>query len=270
MQTNNILSAPLIDLIFDGRNKEYGAYELRRSYAKRINKALFITTTIAALAFGGTVLGNSLKKKTDRFKIVPGIELIEVPVEKEPEKIPEPIKKVEPVQVKTEIYTAPKIVDKEELETPPPSIDDLANAKIDLFKQDGVIYDKVAGPESIGGETGIVESKIEKEPEGIIDIVEIDAKFTGNWRAFLERNLNANVPTDNDAPPGTYSIIIQFVVDKEGNISDVKPLTSHGYGMEQEAIRVIRKATKWEPAIQNGYKVKAYRRQPITFQVMEE
>ncbi len=65
MNTNNILSAPLIDLIFDGRNKEYGAYELRRSYAKRINKALFITTTIAALAFGGAVLGNSLKERPE-------------------------------------------------------------------------------------------------------------------------------------------------------------------------------------------------------------
>ncbi len=62
MKTNNILSAPLIDIIFDGRNKDYGAYELRRNYSKRINKALFITTTIAALAFGGAVLGNSFKK----------------------------------------------------------------------------------------------------------------------------------------------------------------------------------------------------------------
>jgi protein TonB len=60
------------------------------------------------------------------------------------------------------------------------------------------------------------------------------------------------------------------VVDKEGNLSDVKALTAHGYGMEQEAIRVIRKGPKWNPAIQNGVSVKAYRKQLITFQVLGE
>ena len=95
-------------------------------------------------------------------------------------------------------------------------------------------------------------------------------KFNGNWRAFLERNLNAEVPLNNNAPAGRYSVVIQFVVDKNGNVSDITALTSHGYGMEEEAIRVLRKAAKWEPAIQNGNQVKAYRRQPITFDVQSE
>ena len=64
--------------------------------------------------------------------------------------------------------------------------------------------------------------------------------------------------------------MIQFVVDVEGNVSDIKPLTNHGYGLEQEAVRVLKKAAKWEPAIQNGVKVKAYRKQVITFQVLGE
>jgi periplasmic protein TonB len=271
MQTNNILSAPLIDLIFDGRNKEYGAYELRRSYAKRINKALFITATIAGLAFGGAVLGNSLKKDPTRFNIGPGIEIIEIPDDKKPDKLPDPVKpKPQEVQVKTQMFTEPEIVDKEELETPPPNQDDLLNAKIDVFTQEGVIDDRIAGPESIGEGTGIIEKKLEKDPDEIYRTVEIDAEYKGNWHTFLERNLNGNVPTDNNAPPGTYTIVIQFVVDKEGNVSDLKALTNHGYGMEQECIRALKKASKWEPAIQNGYPVKAYRKQPITFQVMEE
>jgi len=86
----------------------------------------------------------------------------------------------------------------------------------------------------------------------------------------LERNLNANIPVDNGAPVGRYSVVVQFVVDKEGNVSDIQALTNHGYGLEEEAIRVIKKAPKWEPAIQNGIKVKAYRRQVITFDVNEE
>jgi protein TonB len=59
-------------------------------------------------------------------------------------------------------------------------------------------------------------------------------------------------------------------VDKEGNISDVRGLTSRGYGMEEEAVRVIKKGPAWVPAIQNGRKVKAYRKQPITFVVTGE
>ena len=75
---------------------------------------------------------------------------------------------------------------------------------------------------------------------------------------------------NNDAPAGSYTVIIQFVVDMDGSISDIKALTNHGYGLEQEAIRVIKKATKWEPAFQNGRHVKAYRKQPITFRVEAE
>jgi protein TonB len=75
---------------------------------------------------------------------------------------------------------------------------------------------------------------------------------------------------DNGAPAGRYSVVVQFVVDKEGNVSDIETLTHHGYGLEEEAVRVLKKATKWEPAIQNGIKVKAYRRQVITFEVNDE
>jgi protein TonB len=59
-------------------------------------------------------------------------------------------------------------------------------------------------------------------------------------------------------------------VDKGGNISDVKGLTKHGYGMEEEAIRVIKRGPKWTPAIQNGRNVNAYRKQPVTFVVQSQ
>jgi len=69
----------------------------------------------------------------------------------------------------------------------------------------------------------------------------VDAKFTGNWKTFLERNLNANIPVDNAAPAENYTIDVQFVVDTNGIVSDIKPLTNLGYGMEQEAVRVLKK-----------------------------
>ncbi|GAB3421111.1 energy transducer TonB [Niabella aquatica] len=107
------------------------------------------------------------------------------------------------------------------------------------------------------------------QDEEIFTRVEIAPSYPGNWRSFLERNLNGQVAVDNGAPPGNYTTIVQFIVDRAGNISDVKAVTNHGYGMEEEAIRFIKKSNKWKPAIQNGREVKAYHKQPITFQITE-
>ena len=104
----------------------------------------------------------------------------------------------------------------------------------------------------------------------IFDKVEIEPSFLGGeakWRQYLERNLDPSVPVKKKAPDGAYTVIVQFIVDIEGNITDVRALTAHGYGMEAEAIRVIKSGQKWIPAIQNGRQVKAYKRQPITFVV---
>lgn len=122
----------------------------------------------------------------------------------------------------------------------------------------------------------IKELKISESTENIdkvFDKVEIEASFPGGdekWRNYIERNANGQVATENGAPVGIYTVIVQFVVDKEGNISDVRALTKHGYGMEAEVIRIIQKGPKWNPAIQLGRNVKAYRKQPVTFQVSEE
>ena len=115
-----------------------------------------------------------------------------------------------------------------------------------------------------------VDEKVDEDKT--YDKVEIEASFPGGdskWRQYLERNANGQVASDNNAPEGSYTVVVQFVVDREGNISDVRTLTNHGYGMEEEAMRVIRKGPRWNPAVQNGRQVKAYRRQPITFRVEE-
>jgi protein TonB len=79
--------------------------------------------------------------------------------------------------------------------------------------------------------------------------------------------LNPDVAVRNHAPEGTYMVTVQFVVDKEGHITDIKPLTKFGFGMEEEVIRILKKSPQWVPAIQFGRNVKAYRRQPVTFMV---
>jgi len=64
---------------------------------------------------------------------------------------------------------------------------------------------------------------------------------------------------------GKYAVIARFIVNKQGIVSDIKAETNLGYGMEQEVVRVISKSGNWQPAMQNGRPVNAYRRQPITF-----
>lgn len=106
----------------------------------------------------------------------------------------------------------------------------------------------------------------------VFERVEIEAKFPGGddaWIKYLQRTLHAATPIDFGAPAGTYTVVVQFVVDKNGNISDAKALTRHGYGMEQEVLRVIRNGPKWIPAFQDGRNVKAYRKQPVTFVVQD-
>lgn len=165
MQTNKILSAPLVDLIFDGRNKEYGAYELRVHYQKRIKRAMLTTFTIAAMAIGGTVLAGSMKKKEIVYRIVPGVELASIPDETIPE--PPPKEEIPPVEdpPKTEKFIDNiVIVDKAVITDPPPDQDALKNADIGAVKIDGHIADNIARPEVIskGVETGIIDKPEKK------------------------------------------------------------------------------------------------------------
>jgi Gram-negative bacterial TonB protein C-terminal len=121
--------------------------------------------------------------------------------------------------------------------------------------------------------TEVTVSEIKNTDDRIFERVEIEASFPGGskgWRKFLTTTLNPSVPVDNGAPAGQYTSVVQFIVDKDGTISNIKPLTNNGYGMETEVVRVITKGPKWEPAIQNGRAVRAYRKQPVTFQVEDE
>lgn len=129
----------------------------------------------------------------------------------------------------------------------------------------------VTNPTPANPEEATKNKEVLKYPE-VYTKVEIDAMYTGGyeaWRNFLEKNLRPQTPLEHNAPAGTYTTIIQFIVDREGNVSDVKPLTKQGYGMEDEAVRVIKASGKWKPAIMHGQEVKAYRKQPITFKVVE-
>ncbi len=100
--------------------------------------------------------------------------------------------------------------------------------------------------------------------------VEKEADFVGGqtaWGKFLSRHLNADVPIRKGAPAGKYTVVSRFVVDSDGNISNVRIITDPGFGMGEEVIRILKKSPKWAPAQQFGRNLKAYRKQPVTFVV---
>jgi protein TonB len=271
MEINKILTADLLDLVFDDRNKEYGAYDLRKTYQQRITKAMIITGSIAVLVFGGSVMASSFKSSDKDQIFETEVTLTKIPDDPLPEVIP-PVEKPPEVQpARTEIFVTPDIVEDNRVVEPPPDQSALENAQIDKFKQDGPDDSGIeAGPKTPDAGTGIIAKKVEEDEPDIWVNVQVEAKFTGNWENFLRKNLNPEVPVNNDAPTGRYSVTVLFVVDVDGTVSDIKPISNVGFGMEQEAVRVLKKAAKWEPAFQNGKHVKAYRKQVIVFEVVEE
>lgn len=109
--------------------------------------------------------------------------------------------------------------------------------------------------------TTIVFSKVEKE-----------ASFPGGlpgWRDYLINNLNAHVPIKNGAPVGKYTILVQFKVCTDGSLCDIEAVNNPGFGLSEEAVRVIKESGNWVPAEQLGRKVKSIYKQPITFMVEE-
>ncbi len=274
MDVNKILSADILDILFEDRNKEYGAYDLRKTYEKRIRLSLLLTIGMVVLVFGTSFLMSSISNANKSKLDVKDVVLQEYKQEeKKPEIPPPPPPKQEPPKVEMTKFTPPKIVKDEEVkkEDIPPEVEKLEDTKIAIVSQEGI--------KDMGIATAVVDEgkqviEVKKDDENkVFEKVEVEAAFPGGegaWRKYLERNLNPNAPVDAGAPEGQYTVWIQFIVDKEGVISDVKGLTKHGYGMENEAIKVINKGPKWKPALQNGRHVKAYRKQPITFVVSSD
>jgi N-acetylmuramoyl-L-alanine amidase len=113
---------------------------------------------------------------------------------------------------------------------------------------------------------------IDKSDDEVFTQVEHNPEFTGGdeaWRKFLHKHLKVHTPVDSGAKAGIYKVVLRFIVNTDGSLSDIKCESDPGFGMGTEAIRFIKTTPKWQPAVQNGKKVSAYLKQPITF-VIEE
>lgn len=273
MNKNIILTADVLDIIFDGRNKAYGAYDLRKTYQERVFKALLGTVGICLLFFA-FLYGGADKKAVDNPVKVIDYNLQQISEAKKPIVIPPP-PLPKPVQVKVQItaFKPPIIVPDNQVTETPPEVKTLDNTHIGLTNQDGIKGgdDVIAPPEQSTTSNGNGLSAQKKDdPNDIFHSVQIEAEFPGGkaaWMRYLERNLNNNLPTEECAPAGKYTVFVSFMVDQNGFVSDVVAENNPQYGTAEEAVKVIKKGPKWTPAVQNGHNV-AYRvRQAITFVV---
>jgi protein TonB len=275
MELNKIMNADLIDILFDGKNKEYGAYELRKTYNKRITIAMTGMAIFCLLFILTQLLANDKGKLRNTIEVT-DLHLPNFKTEETPEPLPVKPPKAIPEPVATTQYVTPIIVRDELVTDPPPDIATLDETQIGLNDQDGAKnVDYVAPP--VEQSTGVVESPKHEvlDYEKTFYKVEKEARFPGGmegWKRYLERNLNSNVAADDGAPTGNYTVRVQFIVNKEGEISNVEaievPKDCPGCG--PEAVKIIKKGPRWEPAVQNDRKVNYQAVQYVTFRVSEE
>ena len=275
MDVNKILSADVLDIVFDGRNKEYGAYELRKTYNKRLAMSLVTLAGIILLFFVGYVLAGVIgNNKNNKPMNVQDVQLEDVKEEKKNEPPPPPPPKVEPPKVEMAKFTPPKIVKDEQVkeEEKPPEQEKLEDTKIGTQNQEGIKDEGLAAPVDQG--KGVVEApkKDETDYDQTFTKVEIESDYPGGagaWSRYLNKTLHYPDEAVNNEIQG--QVIVQFIVDKEGNVSNVEAISGPTEGgLRDEAVRVIKKSGKWTPAVQNGRQVKSYKKQPVQFKLASE
>jgi protein TonB len=271
MESKKILSADLLDILFENRNKEYGAYHLRKTYSNRIRKSLFITGSFLVLALLSSFVANKIEEDKERIKKTE-MTLTEItpeePEQIEPPPLPPP---VEPPRVEMIQFTPPVITKDDQVleDEKPPEQTELDDVKIDIQNQEGVKDDAPLVSDIDNGK-GVIETQKKDDEPDFFEKIEIEASYPGGpaaWKKFLEKNLNQETPTENGAPDGVYKVLVRFIVNKEGDVSDITAMTKLGYGLEEEAMRVIKKSNKWVPGNQNGKAAGSYHIQAITFVV---
>jgi protein TonB len=266
METNKILGADFLDILFDGRNKEYGAYDLRKNYNKRIKLALSCTGALCLLIFMGYALGGKVNRKNNRMDVQEVVKLEDIKEEKKNDPLPLP--KVKPPKIEMLQFTRPKIEkdDKVKENEKPPEQEKLEDTKIGTVNQEGIKDEGITAPPIADEGKGVVEAPKE-DYERLFIKVEVESVYPGGppaWQRYLHKNLNYPEEAVNNEIQGT--VVVRFIVDREGNVSDVEAISGPNE-LKDEAIRVIRKSGKWVPAVQNGRQVKSYKSQSIQFKL---
>lgn len=260
MTNKEILRADLLDILFENRNKAYGAYALRKTYSHRLQWALGIGLSFALLL---SMLNLSHEKKykeafEDRKELK--ISSITLPEEK---KIDPPKQKTQP-QTKQVTYTNQIKLVSNNTKVEMPDIKDILSANISDKTTDGIPPTGIVQTTTQDSDAGTV---IDKKNEGNVDFhpTNSDAQFPGGKDAFT-KFLSKHLVTPGELEAGEKKIVlVRFMVDADGTISKTEILQSDGNEYSKEVIRVLNKMPKWIPAMQNGTKVATWFTQPVSF-----
>ena len=264
------------DLVFEGKNKEYGAYVLRRDTGKRNVKALIWVMIGIALIFGiayaNLAIQNAMKQNA---AIETDVELSKLAQKKEAK-----VERKEPIKVEVEQkvvekvkssvkFTAPEIKKDDEVkpEDEIKSQDDLSktNTAIGTFDVKG--NDEAEG-EVLKAKEVVVDEKPKEEETKVFDVVEQMPSFPGG-DAELMKFLNSHIKYPAVAEENGIQgrVVATFVVERDGSITDVKVIKSVDPSLDKEAIRVLKSMPKWIPGKQNGSAVRVKYTVPVTFRL---
>ena len=255
----DLTSPEWCELVFQGKNKAYGAYKMRANSPKRHTWAMVIVVIIAAVGFSIPTLVKLATPKQSQLE--------------EPEVKQEEFKKVEPVApppaLKSSIkFTAPVIKKDEEVRDDEEikSQEELTQTKVAIS-----IADVKGNDELNGKDIAELKEVITKAPEAEekpYTMVEQMPQFPGGDRellSFIAKNLRYPTIAQENGIQG--KVFVRFVVSATGDVKDVKVMRSLDPYCDKEAIRVIQSLPKWIPGKQNGRNVPVYYTVPITFKL---
>ncbi len=276
MEPLKVMQSRVDDIIFEYRNKSYGAYLLRMLYDSHLRKAmlaggLIFTTAIAAPGIIDKFFPDGLIPKKKEVKVEVSLE--EPPPldpAKPPPPPPPPPPPTPPPPAATVKYVPPVVKKDEEVpeEAPPPKVEELKEAQVSTKTQEGVknvpaniVEEKEAAP------APPVIEEVKKEPE-VFTVVEQMPTFPDGDLAllkYLASNIKYPALARENGIQGKS--IIQFVVDEDGNIGAAKVARGIGGGCDEEALRVVSSMPKWKPGKQRGKAVKVRFTLPVQFRL---
>lgn len=256
-----------LELVFDDKNKDYGAYDLRKHYAGTLAKSMAITFfSVAALYTGFMVLKPKPQPITH---VIPDVFIIPPVNVEHPKTIipPRATMSRPPSQQSTIQYTAMRpVVD--EAATNPPTLIELQGKAIGPATKSGNSEGiNIDIPEQ--GTGTAAPTVTEEPPKETYEIQVMPQPFGGEaaWAKFLQKNLHYPAQAVDAHAQG--KVFLSFIIEKDGHITDVVVERGVGYGLDEEAVRVLKLAPAWKPGIQNGHPVRVKFTMPISFQLTD-
>ena len=276
MSKIDLISNDWTELVFNGRNQAYGAYQLRKGTSKRNIWSMVFVLAVAALAYVGLAAYNSYQEaQKEAYMAEMEASLLEAKKEAKVEKKTE-TPKVEQVQkvekVKSSIAFTPPIIKKDSEVKPEEEMksqEDLNESKTTIGAFD------VKGNDEEGGtvlkaveEIATPEPPKHEEENKVFDVVEQMPSFPGGQAALMQYlSSHVKYPAVAEENGIQGRVTVQFVVEKDGSVTDVKTMKSVDPSLDKEAERVVKSMPKWIPGKQNGSAVRVKYFVPVVFRL---